>query len=42
LDRITDLSDNGYTSYFKEICKIAKYGRNARRLAVYERDDVSK
>jgi glucan biosynthesis protein len=42
LDRITDLQDSGYTSYFKEICKIAKYGRNARGLAVYVWDDISK
>jgi glucan biosynthesis protein len=42
LDRITDLPDSGYTNYFKEICKIAKYGRNARGLAVYVRNDISK
>jgi hypothetical protein len=31
-----------YTSYFTEICKIAKYGGNSRGLAVYVRDDISK
>jgi hypothetical protein len=34
--------DSVYTSYFKEICKIAKCGRNARGLAVYIRDDINK
>jgi hypothetical protein len=42
LGRITDLPDSGYTGYFKEICKITKYGRNARGLTVYVRDDTSK
>jgi glucan biosynthesis protein len=42
MDGIADLPDSVYTSYFKEICKIAKYGRNVRGLAVYVRDDISK
>jgi glucan biosynthesis protein len=41
LDRITDLPDSGYTSYFKEICKSAKYGRYARGLEVYVTDETS-
>jgi hypothetical protein len=34
--------DSGCTSYFTEICKISNYGRNARGLTVYVRDDISK
>jgi hypothetical protein len=36
------IQNSGYTSYFKETWKNAKYGRNARGLAVYVMDDISK
>jgi hypothetical protein len=33
---------SGYTIYFKGRCKTAKYGRNARGLAVYMKNDFGK